>query len=183
MKRMLKYFCVCAFESLRDILFSLPRFKTCNLLKKYFLVFQGAKVGCRVIFYPGVHIGPAKKLQIGDDVDLASDIIITTKGGVKIGSRVWIGYRTIILSSNHTIPPGRGPIFVDSEQTVEGDTLKNVDIQDDVWIGCNVTILPGVTVGRGAVIAAGSVVTKSVPPYAIYGGVPAKLLRMRPESC
>ena len=57
----------------------------------------------------------------------------------------------------------------------------DVHIEDDVWIGCNVTILKGVTIGRGAVVAAGSVCTKSVPPYAIVGGNPAKLMKYRGE--
>ena len=54
-----------------------------------------------------------------------------------------------------------------------------VVIEDDVWTGANVTILKGVTIGRGSVIAAGAVVTKSFPPYSIIGGVPAKLIKMR----
>jgi acetyltransferase-like isoleucine patch superfamily enzyme len=55
----------------------------------------------------------------------------------------------------------------------------SVEIEEDVWIGANCVILPGVTIGRGAVIGAGSVVTKSVPAYSIYVGNPAKLMRMR----
>lgn len=54
-----------------------------------------------------------------------------------------------------------------------------VVIEDEVWCGANVTILKGVTLGRGSVVAAGAVVTKSFPPYSIIGGVPAKLLKMR----
>ena len=54
-----------------------------------------------------------------------------------------------------------------------------VTIEDDVWAGCNVTILKGVTIGRGSVIAAGAVVTKSCPPYSKIGGVPAKILKFR----
>lgn len=52
-------------------------------------------------------------------------------------------------------------------------------IEDDVWCGTNVTILKGVTIGHGSVVAAGAVVTKSFPPYSIIGGVPAKLIKMR----
>lgn len=52
-------------------------------------------------------------------------------------------------------------------------------IEDDVWCGANVTILKGVTIGRGSVVAAGAIVTKSFPPYSIIGGVPAKLIKMR----
>jgi len=175
----MKAFLVCTFEMIRDIIFSLPRYDCLNFLKKLFLQLQGAKIGRHIVFYPGVSIGWAKNLTIEDDVDLASDILITTKGGVSIGNRVWIGYRTVILSSNHTIPKGHNPLFIDSKRTVLEDTLKPVTICDDVWIGCNVTILPGVTIGTGAVIAAGSVVTKDIPPFSIYGGVPAKLIRIR----
>ena len=57
-----------------------------------------------------------------------------------------------------------------------------VVIEDDVWVGANVTILKGVTIGHGSVVAAGAVVTKSCPPYSIIGGVPAKILRKRFEK-
>jgi acetyltransferase-like isoleucine patch superfamily enzyme len=66
------------------------------------------------------------------------------------------------------------------------DRFKDdVIIGDDVWIGCNSTVLRGVSIGTGAVIGANSVVTKSVPPYAIYAGIPAKLIKMRfePDLC
>jgi acetyltransferase-like isoleucine patch superfamily enzyme len=66
----------------------------------------------------------------------------------------------------------------ESEATSKG----NIYIEDDVWIGFRTTILSGVQIGRGAVIAAGSVVTKDVPPYAIVGGVPAKIIKYRFES-
>ena len=63
------------------------------------------------------------------------------------------------------------------EKQPEND--EEVIIEDDVWCGANVTILKGVTIGNGSVVAAGAVVTKSFPPYSIIGGVPAKLLKMR----
>ena len=56
---------------------------------------------------------------------------------------------------------------------------QDVIIEEGVWIGCNVTILKGVTIGRGSVIAAGALVTKNVPPYAIVGGVPASIIKYR----
>lgn len=65
----------------------------------------------------------------------------------------------------------------DSEKKSENDA--DVHIDDGVWVGCNVTILKGVHIGTGAVIAAGSVVVKDVPSYAIVGGVPAKVLKYR----
>lgn len=56
---------------------------------------------------------------------------------------------------------------------------QDVVIEDGVWVGCNVVILKGVTVGRGSVVGAGAVVTKDVPPYAVVGGNPAKLIKYR----
>ena len=61
-------------------------------------------------------------------------------------------------------------------------TFAPVVIEDDVDLGVNSIVLPGVTVGRGAIVGAGAVVNKDVPPYAIVAGVPAKVLRMRPEA-
>jgi acetyltransferase-like isoleucine patch superfamily enzyme len=78
-----------------------------------------------------------------------------------------------ILSQNHVIPEFNGRIFG------SGHVKSKVRIEDDVWIGANSIILPGVTIGEGAVIAAGSIVTKDVLPFSIVGGVPAKLIKMR----
>ena len=130
-------------------------------------------MGRRVTFYPGVWIMTGRRLVIGDDVDLALDVLITSDGGVEIGDRVLIGYRTMILSRNHRIPAGRGPIFS------SGHESKAVRIGDDAWIGGNCTILPGVEIGKGCVIGAGSVVTKSIPDYCVAVGNPARPIRVR----
>ena len=60
-----------------------------------------------------------------------------------------------------------------------GDFDKDVIVEEDVWVGCNVTLLSGVKIGRGAVVAAGAVLTKSMPPYCICGGVPAKFIKFK----
>jgi acetyltransferase-like isoleucine patch superfamily enzyme len=134
----------------------------------------GAKLGKHIVYYPGVWISPPKgKLVIGDHVDLALDVLVTCCGGVHIGDRVLIGYRTQILSSNHMIPESRGQIFG------SGHVKKSVHIDKDVWIGANCIILPGVSIGEGAIVAAGSVVTKDVPAFNIYAGVPAKKIKQR----
>ena len=68
----------------------------------------------------------------------------------------------------------------DSEKSPDND--KDVVFEGDNWVGANAIILKGVTVGKGSVISAGAVVTHNVPPYAIVGGVPAKVIRMRNEK-
>lgn len=173
MKNQLHQFLVVSYEFCMTIVFSLPRYSFFNKIKRFFLSLNGAKIGNRTTFYPGVWIAPGRNLIVGDDVDFALDVLITTGGGVTIGNRVLIGYRTQILSTNHVIPDKSRRIF-DS-----GHEKKPVLIDDDVWIGANCIILPGVTIGEGAVIAAGSIVTKSVNPFSIVAGVPAKVIKSR----
>jgi acetyltransferase-like isoleucine patch superfamily enzyme len=94
--------------------------------------------------------------------------------GVEIGKYVMIGPELLITGNDHRFDqPGTAVIFSGRP------TPKICVIEDDVWGGARVTILIGVTVGRGAIIAAGAVVAKDVPPYTIVGGVPAKPIRMR----
>lgn len=83
---------------------------------------------------------------------------------------------TIITGDHRTDVIGQY-IMDSSEKLPENDAP--VIIEDDVWIGANVTILKGVTIGRGSVVAAGAVVVKSCPPYSIIGGVPAKVIKSR----
>lgn len=170
---MLHRFFVVSYESLQMFLFWLPRYPFFNWVKAKFLGIMGAQFGKRPIFYPGVWIEPGRNLVVGDDVDFAIGVIVVTGGGVTIGDRVLIGYRTQIFSTNHAIPPKPGKIFA------AGHTKAPVVIANDVWIGANCLIMAGVTIGEGAIVAGGSVVTKDVPAFAIVGGVPAKLIRER----
>lgn len=169
-----KYFAVVTVEALSTIVFSIPRYRFANWLKSQYLRrFFGAKIGRRCIFYSGIWIFTGRGLDLGDDVDLARGVLITTDGGVKIGDRTLVGYGTMILSRNHRVPENCGRIFG------AGHESAPVSIGSDVWIGGGVLILPGVSIGDGCVIAAGSVVTKDIPPYSVAVGVPAKVLRMR----
>lgn len=172
-RALFKPFFVVSYEFAMHVLFALPRYRLLNALKAMFLRLVGAQVGERVVFYPGVWIAPGRNLDLGDDVDLATGVLITTSGGVRIGARTLIGYRAQIISANHIVPEGLGRIF-DS-----GHERKPVVIGADAWIGAAVIVLPGVTIGDGAVVAAGSVVTKDVEPFTIVAGVPAKLIRSR----
>ena len=160
-------------ETIGQILFSLPRFHVLNYLKASYLRLSGAKVGRRVTFYPGVWIAPGRGLEVEDDVDFAVGVVVTTAGGVTIGERTLIGYRAQIISANHRIPEKRGKIFR------AGHEKDFVRIGRDAWIGANAIILPGVEVGEGSVVAAGSVVTKSVEAFSIVAGCPARVIKKR----
>lgn len=170
---MLKNSLIITFEAICTLLNSLPRYFWLSAIKKLPYQLLGAKFGKRTTMYPGVWISPGINLVVGDDVDLARGVLISTKGGVTIGDRVLIGYDTKIISSNHVIPPGEERIFG------SGHSYAPVSIEDDVWIGTNCVILPGVTIGEGAVIAAGSIVTKNVESFSIVGGTPAKTIKKR----
>lgn len=172
-KKAFKNFAVCSYESLSFLIFSLPRHKLFNFIKSNYLRVQGASVGKNITYYPGIKINPGFNIKLGSDVDLAWGVIITTKGGVEIGDRSLIGYRTQIISANHIIPQNREKIFY------AGHSPNKIIIANDVWIGANCIITAGVVIGEGAVVAAGSVVTKNVEPYTIVGGVPAKLIKIR----
>ena len=119
-------------------------------------------------------------LSIGDGSSVPKGATLYCTGApLIIGRKVIFGPKPTIITGDHRIDIiGRYIIDVaDTEKLPEND--MPVVIEDDVWCGANVTILKGVTIGRGSVVAAGAVVTKSFPPYSIIGGVPAKLIKMR----
>ncbi|WP_369334536.1 DapH/DapD/GlmU-related protein [Rhodanobacter sp. FDAARGOS 1247] len=110
-------------------------------------------------------------IKVGSRSELGRNAIIY--GGVTIGDDVLMGPNVQIITRGHNTSDILRPI------NLQGSSFKPVTIEDDVWIGCNVVILPGVTVGRGSVLAAGSVVTKDVPSMSIMGGVPARMIGKR----
>ena len=173
-KILIKDSVISSFESISGLIFSLPRHKLIfNPIKRLFLIFMGAKIGKMVTFYPGIKISTGRNLILGDYVDLAWGVIITTEGGVEIGDRTLVGYKTMIFSVNHIIPKDKGKMFY------SGHEKKRVKIGNDVWIGGGCIIMPGVNIGSGAIIAGGSVVTKDVIEFTIVGGVPARLIKTR----
>lgn len=118
------------------------------------------------------------KIDIGDRVFLNSNVIIgaSDKGNINIGSDVIIGFNVVMRASNHRYI--RKDLTIRSQGHREGE----IKIEDDVWIGANVVILPNVHIGKGAIIAAGAVVNKDVPPYSLVGGVPAKIIKNNARS-
>ncbi len=119
-------------------------------------------------------------LSIGDGTSVPKgSVFYCSEAPLTIGRKVVFGPNPTIITGDHRIDI-LGKFIIDI--TVENKLPENdlpVVIEDDVWCGANITILKGVTIGRGCVVAAGAVVTKSFPPYSIIGGVPAKLLKYR----
>ncbi|MDJ0304947.1 DapH/DapD/GlmU-related protein [Dehalobacter sp.] len=119
-------------------------------------------------------------IHLGDNVFIGDHAcFICAIAHIYIGNHVMFGPHVFVITGGHrTDIIGR---YMDeignNEKRPEDD--KDIIIEDDVWIGTNSVILKGIHVGRGSVIAAGSVVTKDVPPYTFVGGIPAKVLKMR----
>lgn len=84
-----------------------------------------------------------------------------------------------VINHNHSTKPPVGTFFRDVCTRSEFDTFDDIIIENDVWIGTNVTLLPGAHIGRGAIIAAGTIVTKEVPPYTITAGIPNKVIKFK----
>ena len=129
--------------------------------------------GDKVTICSGTRIHVAKNLIIGDNVRIGEKSRLSAIGGITIGNNVSLGPEVLIWTSNHNYEnPEKLPYD-------EKSKLKPVKIEDNVWIGARVCITPGVTIGEGAVIAMGAVITKDVPQCAVVGGNPAKVLKYR----
>jgi acetyltransferase-like isoleucine patch superfamily enzyme len=111
--------------------------------------------------------------RVGQGCLLQPYATMNAGGGITIGNHVLCGQMVSIHAGNHVFSDPRRLI---SEQ---GITHKGVVIEDDCWIGAKVAILDGVTIGRGSVIGAGAVVTRSLPPFSVAAGNPARIIRVR----
>lgn len=142
--------------------------------------------GCGVYLRPmSSDIKGLWKLSVGDGTSIPKgSTIYCTDAPCTIGKKVLFGPRPTIITGDHRVDiigKYMADVTVEEKAMAGGGVSYDqpVVIEDDVWVGSNVTILKGVTIGRGSVIAAGAVVTKSCPPYSIIGGVPAKVLKAR----
>ena len=122
--------------------------------------------GAQLLTYGG-------NIEIGDNSSINPYTIVYGQGNIKIGNYVRIAAHCVLIPSNHTFIDLSKPIYL------QPLSKKGIIIKDDVWIGCGVRILDGVTIAKGCVIGAGSVVTKSTEPYGIYVGIPAKKIKSR----
>lgn len=122
-------------------------------------------------FEENIYIGSGNNLNIGEFCHINENVFIQ---GAKIGSHVMIAPNVTILNSTHNFHKLDLPIIMQGE-------IKDLNpiIENDVWIGRNVVIMPNIKIGTGSIIGAGAIVTKDVEPYSIMGGVPAKLIKKR----
>ncbi len=128
--------------------------------------------GCRIGPY-AMLLANEGYLKMGCNGYVGPFSILRGDGGLEIGCDVLISPQVVIMTANHAFEDCMHPI------RQQGDVREAVVIEDDVWLGTGVKVMAGVRIGRGAVVAAGAVVTKDVPPFAVVGGVPARLIRFR----
>jgi len=145
------------------------------------LVFRhvaGLRIGPRSLLLGRVQLGaiddPVSRLTIGADCVINAPLFADLTASIRIGNHVSIGHHATLITAGHSTDlPGR-----------RGGALKPepIVIEDGCLIGACVTVLPGVTIGAGAVVATGSLVTANVPPHKLVAGVPARVLKSLSES-
>ncbi len=122
-------------------------------------------------FESNIYIGNGNNVSIGANSHINENVFIQ---GAKIGSYVMIAPNVSILTKGHVFKNLHVPMIV------QGETIEKIPVIDDnVWIGRNVVIMPGIHVGKGSIIGAGAVVTKNVVANSIMGGIPAKVIKTR----
>ncbi len=115
--------------------------------------------------FPPFYTDFGRNIQVGKNVFINSGCCFQDQGGITIGDGCLIGHQAVFATIDHSLSP-------DSRGDMQ---LAPIVLGKNVWVGAHATVLQGVTVGDGAVIAAGAVVTKDVPPKAVVAGVPAKI--------
>lgn len=131
------------------------------------------KHGKGITILSGAEVLNAHNFTIGSHSGIGKDCKLNCEDEIIIGNRVLMGPEVLIFTSNHVWSPQERTYFC------QGITKAKVIINDDVWLGARSIILPGVVIGKGAIVAAGSVVTKNVPEYVIVGGSPAKIIKIK----
>lgn len=136
-------------------------------IRALFSQITGKEVDDGFGLFPPFYTDFGRNIRVGKGVFINSGCHFQDQGGITIGDGALIGHNVVLATINHNFDPAH-----------RGDNLPApITIGKRVWIGANATVLPGVRIGDGAVVAAGAVVTKDVPPCTIVGGVPARIIR------
>jgi maltose O-acetyltransferase len=149
---------------------------TCGrLIRKTYYSRFFIRYGKDAFILDNVRIMGKRRISLGDRSAINTGCWITASGGLEIGDDVMIGPNVVIHTGNHNIADTSIPM------NRQGHTFEKIVIGNDVWIGANAIILMGVIIGDGAVIGAGSVVTKDVYPYTVVAGNPIRVIKDRRE--
>jgi maltose O-acetyltransferase len=131
------------------------------------------RLGERTIVQAGMRVTNPEKVSIGAHCNFAQGVFITGGGGVTIGDWVGFGPDVKIWSVSHRFDDPDRPWLQQGWET------KPVVIEDDVWLGANVFVMPGITIGKGAIVSACALVNKSIPAFALVAGNPARVVGWR----
>ena len=126
-------------------------------------------VGERTVLLPPFHAGFGSNVYIGDDFFGNANLTFVDDVDIRIGNGVMIAPSVTLTTTGHPVHPSRRVDY--------GRFSEPIVIEDKVWIGSNVVVLPGVRIGFGSVIGAGSVVSRSIPPMTVAVGAPCRVLR------
>ena len=148
-------------------------FNWCVAVRRILYAPYFAKAGIELSVHDNVMIKYPDEIRLGDHVTINPGCILAGAGGLSIGSDVMIGAGTKIVTTSH------GTTRTDVVMRLQGMTRTPIVIEDDVWFGFDVKVLPGAIIRRGCVIGAGSVVTGEVPEFSIAAGIPARVIGSR----
>ena len=166
-------------------------------IRAQLLRWRGARIGMRTRVASGGVVHRPWCLTIGEHCQLEHNVFIKAAADsarIEIGREVFVGFNSEfdisqILRIGNSVLIAPGCFITDhshrhsASMTIasQGCASRSVMIEDDVWLGAHVVVLPGVTIGRGAIVAAGAVVTQDVVPMSVVAGVPARLISVRAE--
>ncbi len=142
-------------------------FRSCEEIRRLFSELTGRDVDEKFMLFPPFYTECGKNIFLGDDVFINFGCHFQDWGGIYIGSGSRIGSCTVLATVNHCLEP----------RDRANCCPQPIHIGKNVWIGSHATVLPGIDIGDNAVVAAGAVVSKDVPPGAVVGGVPAKVIK------
>lgn len=142
-------------------------YRTQEELRQLFSSLTASEIDDTFTIFPPFYTDCGKNIRIGKNVFINSGCCFQDQGGIEIGDGSLIGHQVVLATLNHDLDPARRVSM----------TAAPIKIGRNVWIGSHATVLSGVKIGDGAVVAAGAVVTKDVPPYTVVGGVPAGILK------
>ncbi len=139
-----------------------------NTIRIWWLKILGLNINGRIMIMEGYHIRSPRGITIEDGVSIGPKVLLDGRKGLTIGKSAVIAYEAIIWTLNHD--------YNDLNFCGKG---APVEIGEYAWICSRSSVLPGIKIGKGAIVASGAIVTKNVPDYAIVAGVPAKIVGQR----